>query len=224
MLIFNQRKNKALRQKDLRETLYEYLDFDQAPSKGNEPFIRAYGLVPNRVTPLSHRKGLSDTAVLPKRLRIATYQMESNITLAKWVASSWQGRGIECHITVLEYPVFSTPSALSGYDVFICGEVFDENIELSYYQFFYSNYLFDTALLKSQIKQLHNYLSRLSGEQELMSQLQDIEDSLLENLMIVPLSHTERDLHVSHDVSDFRINAYGWMDFCKAWLRPQSQS
>ena len=220
MLMFNQQKNTQLRKREVRGSLTDALNFRHILSESNDSFIRAYGLIPDRKPHSIRSEKSKDPEPLPTHLHVVTYQLKSHITIANWLADCWSALGISCDVTVLDYPRFSKPNALAEYDVFVTGEVFDGNIELSYYQFFKSNYLFDTGLPKRVLNTLHQKVDTLDPNKGIQKQLQCIEDTLLEDIHLYPISHFERDVHVSNVVSNLRINAYGWMDFCHVWLPP----
>lgn len=222
-LILNQRIRRGLFARfESRLALFGLLDFSTCPGLGVGQALRAYGFIPDRKTPLSslQQEEGQQPAGLPSCLRVLTYQLTSNIELASWVCDCLERRGIQATLTVVPFPEFTQLHILRRYDIVVGGEVFDENILLSYFDFFVSTFFLDALLSTKRRRRLIAAAREVAQTEDSMRlRFEGLEDTCLEELLWIPIRHDRRTVLTSRRLHGQALKAVGLPDFGRVWLQ-----
>lgn len=220
-LILNQRtSDKGFADITQRQAFYRLLDFSTCPGLEESFDLRAYGFEPGRRTPLNRM----DTADSPPlewsgTLRLVTYQLQPNIELGEWVCRCLQNNGIDAELTVVNFPDFNRTSLLRRFDAVISGEVFSDDILLSYFEFFSSAFLLQALLPRTRWQALTKAThDAVRNRKDLKARLEAIEDECLTSLEWIPLRHERHAVLTSRQLQGQSLNALGWIPFADVWM------
>ncbi|EEL44902.1 ABC transporter, substrate-binding protein [Bacillus cereus Rock3-42] len=106
-------------------------------------------------------------------------------------------------------------------DLFIHGEVFEMNQEISFYYFLTARYSPLAKVLKTN-KSLRNQLSKYKHthfeEWSLLNK--NLEKELIESSIMIPLYYDTRQIPFSSDLTNIKMKYFGYVDFSQLWIRP----
>ncbi|HDR7646761.1 UNVERIFIED_CONTAM: ABC transporter substrate-binding protein [Bacillus mycoides] len=106
-------------------------------------------------------------------------------------------------------------------DLFIHGEVFEMNQEISFYYFLTARYSPLAKVLKTN-KSLRNQLSKYKHthfeEWPLLNK--NLEKELIESSIMIPLYYETRQIPFSSDLTNIKMKYFGYVDFSQLWIRP----
>ncbi|MDA2030034.1 ABC transporter substrate-binding protein, partial [Bacillus cereus group sp. Bcc03] len=106
-------------------------------------------------------------------------------------------------------------------DLFIHGEVFEMNQEISFYYFLTARYSPLAKVLKtnkSLRKQLSKYKYTHFEEWALLNK--NLEKELIESSIMIPLYYDTRQIPFSSDLTNIKMKYFGYVDFSQLWIRP----
>lgn len=140
----------------------------------------------------------------------------------RWLKEALESEGIAVEIQWLSFQdklldITENQTA----DLFIHGEVFEMNQDFSFFNFLSNGYSPMTAIMKSQ-PQFDRYL-KLYAEtpfKEWTKVNLEVERTLLEASIMVPLYYEKRQIPFSVDLMNISISHFGYVDFSKLWVRP----
>lgn len=154
-------------------------------------------------------------------LQIVTYQLGTHIETAKLISMALSELGINNQLTVLEYPVFNQLDTLRDFDIIVTGEVFGEDLPMSWLGWLLCTFS-NLACLDNKSKQwLQNRCIQaiaLSTEKTQLKAFQRIERDLQARGLYQPLFHVQQDLSISESISAPDLLANGWIDFNKVTM------
>ncbi len=149
-------------------------------------------------------------------LTLITYQLDQHIRLAQHIAEQLTALGIAVTVTVYEFPQFCKQENLAKADLIISGEVFSDDIELSYLDWLLTNHALNNCLtkeLKSELKQAINCAIAEEEPPKRLNRLQQIEQQLIKHKTYLPLFHVKQQMSTSQSVTSTELLANGWIDF-----------
>jgi MarR-like DNA-binding transcriptional regulator SgrR of sgrS sRNA len=149
-------------------------------------------------------------------LTILTYQLDQHIRYAQHLAESLSSRGIQVCVKVYEFPQFCLEETLKAADIIISGEVFGQDLELSYIDWMMTN----SALLHSQQPRITQWMQTAvrkaltkSNELQRVDALRHIESQLIDKALYCPLFHVQQQISTSTSLDATDMLANGWIDF-----------
>ncbi|UAB73259.1 SgrR family transcriptional regulator [Vibrio sp. SCSIO 43132] len=161
---------------------------------------------------------------LPKApIRVVTYQLNVHIAAAEQVHQRLTDLGIDCEITIYEYPEFDSAATLSEADIIVSGEVFDEDTELSWMFWLlctYSSKVCFATANSEWLKQKVVTALQLPTSAQRLRQLENIETTLINKGLYQPILHIRQDTNVSEKLTTTSLLPNGWIDFTQVVIKP----
>ncbi|TFH93226.1 ABC transporter substrate-binding protein [Vibrio ouci] len=154
-------------------------------------------------------------------LQIVTYQLGTHIETAKLISAALSKVGVTNKLTILEYPVFNQLDTLRDFDIIVTGEVFGEDLPMSWLGWLLCTFSNLACLDAKSTQWLHNQCVKaiaLSTEKAKLNAFQRIERDLKAKGLYQPLYHVQQDLSISESVSTPDLLANGWIDFNKVTM------
>src|SRR5690606_11163528 len=157
---------------------------------------------------------------LDQRLVIKAANYTNGAT--RWLKEALESEGIAVEIQWLSFQnKLLDITEKQTADLFIHGEVFEMNQDFSFFNFLSNGYSPMTAIMKSQ-PQFNRYL-KLYAERPFKEWTKvnlEVERTLLEDSIMVPLYYEKRQIPFSVDLMNISISHFGYVDFSKLWVRP----
>lgn len=169
--------------------------------------------IPNKQAAIT---ALSDINHAQKPLLILTYQLSQHIEYAQFLCQQLNQLGMKSNYQVLEFPEFNKTDNLSKADIIISGEVFSQDVEISWLDWLYSSSALKSCLTtRFQQRLQQNVLSTLQCHtlNQRLDGFNKIENDLLNQQVYLPLFHVKQSMNISEHVSTAELLANGWIDF-----------
>lgn len=154
-------------------------------------------------------------------LQIVTYQLGTHIETVKLISTALNQLGVSNQLTLLEYPVFNQLETLRDFDIIVTGEVFGEDLPMSWLGWLLCTFSNLACLDAKSTKWLHNQCVKaieISTVKAQLNAFQRIERDLKAKGLYQPLYHVQQDLSVSETISAPDLLANGWIDFNKVTM------
>lgn len=110
----------------------------------------------------------------------------------------------------------------NDFDLFIHGEIFEMNQNLSFYYFLKNGHSPLSSILKKDTtfsKYLAEYAQTPFEEWSTLNL--KVEKALIKASIIIPLYYAKRQIPFSADLMNINIKHFGYVDFSKLWVRPE---
>ncbi|MGG0289583.1 ABC transporter substrate-binding protein [Bacillus pacificus] len=173
-------------------------------------------------------KGIDHQINIPKRKRPefkepliikATQYTEAT---TKWLMNILEKENIPFQVKWVPFENYLRDEKLNEQvDLFIHGEVFEMNQEISFYYFLTARYSPLAKVLKTN-KSLRNQLSKYKHthfeEWPLLNK--NLEKELIESSIMIPLYYETRQIPFSSDLTNIKMKYFGYVDFSQLWIRP----
>ncbi|MCM2606214.1 ABC transporter substrate-binding protein [Rossellomorea marisflavi] len=158
----------------------------------------------------------------PLIIRATGYTTDST----RWLQQVFDEEGVPYEVRWFTFDevVTNHPRALES-DLFIHGEIFEENEDLSFYHFLINGY----SPLHPVLKPLEEWKERLDLYRqtpftEWRALHEENERKLMEDSLMIPLYHVKRAIPFSTDLMNIHIRHFGYVDFSKMWVRPGAEA
>lgn len=128
-------------------------------------------------------------------------------------------------VEVRRYPfeeVIHNRAHLQEVDIFIHGEIFESNQDLSFYFFLRNGYAPLPTILNKDEKwkaRINEYVRTPFEEWTTLNAA--FEKELIEESIMLPLYYEKRFIPFSSELTNVNIKHFGYVDFSKLWVRPQ---
>ncbi|MFX3616311.1 MAG: ABC transporter substrate-binding protein [Sporolactobacillus sp.] len=143
---------------------------------------------------------------------------------ALWLMHRARLAGLNLSVHPFPMTDFFNPSIDSKADLLLAGEVFDEDIPLSFISMLKDETVFFRRFLNAEQRQvvdkIANALMACSDEAFYWKMIQQLEGYLREHMIILFNYHSNQASAFSKELSGIQLNAYGWADFSKLWIKP----
>ncbi|EHK9046421.1 SgrR family transcriptional regulator [Vibrio vulnificus] len=164
--------------------------------------------------------------LMPERpIRLLTYQLGTHVAVVEQIAKQLSSFGLECEVTILSFPEFDNETRLREADIIISGEVFSDDMEMSWLGWLLCTTSVNACLSDEMRAWLHQQVVD-SMAQEVVSHrlhmLGKLEDKLAELGLYQPLYHVQQDLNISEQISAPELLANGWIDFSQVVMLKQN--
>lgn len=166
---------------------------------------------------------LIDNAIKPlptpeTPLQLVTYQLGTHIETAQLIAQTLQNLNVPCQVDVLEFPDFNQAETLARADIIVTGEVFSEDLEMSWLGWLLCTRSNEACLTPKDkhwlLEQVIDVMQHTESVQRL-AEFEKLEQRLVTKALYQPLFHIQQDLNVSNHISAPEMLANGWIDFNK---------
>ncbi|MEJ2765058.1 ABC transporter substrate-binding protein [Photobacterium sp. MCCC 1A19761] len=157
-------------------------------------------------------------------LQLLTYQLDHHLELAQHLASELTQLGIACEYQVVEFPVFNQRATLKTADIILSGEVFGDDWEMSWLDWFCANLPLEICLNEAQRQWLKDSILSLMQRSNIDNRLkgfEKLEKQLIAKHLYLPVFHARQNLNFSETVSATDLLANGWIDFNTVMITPQ---
>lgn len=154
-------------------------------------------------------------------LTVLTYQLGTHIASAKRLVETLQQVGVPCELEVVEYPIFNQLTTLASADIIVTGEVFSDDIEMSWLGWLLATRSNDACYTSNDRIWLNENIQRVmqfESDADKHSAFESLERALIDKGIYQPMYHVEQDLNVSENVSTPELLANGWIDFNQVTL------
>ncbi|MBD1558132.1 ABC transporter substrate-binding protein [Vibrio sp. S9_S30] len=162
--------------------------------------------------------------VLPSEpLKIVTYQLGIHIATAQQIYEALSSRGVECELMVYAFPKFDLVETLVKADIIVSGEVFAEDIELSWMSWFLSTNTSNACLVPKYMDWVKDKVVRamqLPNKPQRLKQLEQTEQSLVAKGLYQPIFHIRQHMSVSEKLTTTTLLPNGWIDFTQVVIKP----
>ncbi|GMQ49076.1 ABC transporter substrate-binding protein [Vibrio sp. 10N] len=225
--MLNPARHPWMKRKRHRRVLQQLLlAMGQPKSAQVETLARASGMMsqPECIQESDLTSLKSALASLPEpgdELRIVTYQLFTHVNTVRLIEMSLKRLGIPCRTTVLEFPVFNSVETLREADIIVTGEVFTEDIEMSWLGWLLGTASNEACFSDERKAWLLEQTVKTMNRPDLKRKLQGfeaIESKLIKEGIYQPLYHVEQEMNVSKKVSAPELLANGWIDFNRVVL------
>ena len=188
--------------------------------KENRPM--AEGMLPHWKHLESRSDGLLKPPALPGSIRIVSYQLESHISLAEYIAAQLREAGIKVSVTVLAFPEFASFAWREWADMAISGEVLDNDMEFGLCSWLAGEAVFNQWVDAKTRKWLDKAGAAIAAEAGINERAALIEAAfarLVGEGWLLPMRHTRHGVDFAPHLGGVQLGRCGWMDFRKLWLR-----
>ena len=161
------------------------------------------------------------SAVLPATVRLVTYQLDSHIRLAEQVIARLAAARCHASLTVLPFPEFAANLWRDHADLMITGEVLNDDLDYSCYQWLQAASGFRPWLTATQTRALDAQVRTISGEADSTRRWQHYEEAcrqLVQQHSVIPLQHSTMRMEFDPQLRGISLSHCGWMDFRQLWF------
>jgi ABC-type uncharacterized transport system, periplasmic component len=145
---------------------------------------------------------------------------------AEWIRQRAESVGLKMLIHPFAMTRFFDSEIDRDADLLLCGEIFEEDWELGYISLLKDKTVFFRRFLNEEQRHhldlLANVLMMFPDSEKRLKVIDEIEDYLRHNLLILFNYHADNASIFSGELAGIELNAYGWADFSKLWIRPES--
>ncbi|EST11086.1 ABC transporter substrate-binding protein [Sporolactobacillus laevolacticus] len=143
---------------------------------------------------------------------------------ALWIKNRAERIGITFELLPLSLERFYDANLVHDADLVLGGEVLEENIELGINHLFRDQSslvrrMLDTEQTKKIDQFMDNFIQKDCLE-ERMSVFREVENYLREEKILIYLYHSKREITFHAALAGIKLNAFGWADFSKLWIKP----
>ncbi|MCO7126558.1 ABC transporter substrate-binding protein [Sporolactobacillus shoreicorticis] len=143
---------------------------------------------------------------------------------AQWIQKRAAERGIHLELHPLSLSDFYSEQLTEEADMVLGGEVMEENHELGIAHLFRD----ESSLIRRMINQEQARRIDLFIDQFLQTGneiatcrvFQQLEDYMKKNHLLIFMYHSSREIMFHSALEGIKLNAFGWADFSKLWIKP----
>ncbi|MGG3528199.1 ABC transporter substrate-binding protein [Bacillus pseudomycoides] len=142
--------------------------------------------------------------------------------LTKWLMNVLEKENIPFLVKWVPFESYLRDEKLNEQvDLFIHGEVFEMNQEISFYYFLTARYSPLAKIVKTN-ETIKKHLDRykLTHFEKWPSLNKDLEKELIESSIMIPLYYDKCQIPFSSDLTNIRMKYFGYVDFSQLWVRP----
>lgn len=232
-LLFNFRVNGIQEDKNVRCAIRALINQRELISKlkGNR-FAPASRFIPShsKLHPRAQetfddaKRYLVNSSYNGETLHVYYFDHKETLNDAVWLKDKAEKIGLNLSLHAFPLENFYEHEVEEKADILFCGEVLEENMELGLANLFKNS----TSLLRrflndEQRKTLDHlmqfFIEELDSEKR-MQKIEEIERSLTEDINIIYLYHNLREMTFHAALAGITLNAFGWADFSKLWIKP----
>lgn len=153
-------------------------------------------------------------------LRLLTYQLPMHQAYGQHFEQKLNQLGIACELCVLEFPDFNRKDTFDHADVIISGEVFEDDIDLAWLDWFLSCLNLNRCLTEQQRHWLTEQLAHIYPleEAQRLPAYRELEAKLIAKGLYLPGYHVQQHLVVAKGVTTSDMLSNGWVDFSQVIL------
>ncbi|WP_100488443.1 ABC transporter substrate-binding protein [Sporolactobacillus pectinivorans] len=230
-LVFNQRKEGIQRNLYFREAFSAVIDRQKlVDDLGGDRYLPE-----NRILIGSRQEHLNGSVGFEQvlgYLRKSGYHGEDLTLLcyrrddAEWIKKRAQIVGINLKINCVSLSVLDEPSVLQQADILFGGEILENDLTFSLVNFFMKPHSISELFLNDDqniyIKNVIKHFLVSDGLSSLRC-FKKIEQYLIRNHLFCHLYNVRKKQLFQSVVSGINFDEYGWADFSKLWIKPESQ-
>ncbi|ETP69276.1 ABC transporter substrate-binding protein [Planococcus glaciei] len=167
-----------------------------------------------------YRFATAERPLFKEPLIIKTTSYLKNVS--DWLQAIFEQEGIPAEVRVLPFHEYLVDNGKDQQaDLYIHGEVFEMNQDFSFF-YFLSNGLSPFATLIDRDPELTQLLEqyRHTPFEEWTMLNRQIEKSLVESSILIPLYYAKRQIPFSSELMNIKLSHFGYVDFSKLWVRP----
>lgn len=145
---------------------------------------------------------------------------------AIWIRTRAESVGVKLEIHPFAMTHFFDPEIDRSADLLLCGEIMEEDWELGFVNLLKDKTVFFHRLLnkdqRHHLDLLANVLMMFPDSKTHLQVIDEAESYIRHNLLILFNYHARGASIFSKALSGIELNAYGWSDFSKLWIRPEA--
>lgn len=143
---------------------------------------------------------------------------------ARWIQARAAQSGIIFELYPLSMTDFYSEQLIQNADLVLGGEVLEENIELGIAHLFRD----ESSLIRRMINNEQAYridlfidqFLQISNQAEKYRVFHQLEDYLKDEKLLIFMYHNRREITFHSALEGIKLNAFGWADFSKLWIKP----
>lgn len=164
---------------------------------------------------------------LPAQLRLVTYQLHSNRQMAAALATRLAAGGCRLETQVLSYPEFAANLWRDEADLMLLGEVLNDDLDYSCYQWLFAGSGFRPWLSAAQQDWLaasaRSVMQQADSAQRWQCYAATAQRLVTEHA-VIPLQHATMRLEFDPRLQGITLGNCGWMDFRQLWFEAPAQA
>ncbi len=161
-------------------------------------------------------------------MQLFCFDQKGSIEDAEWLRRRAETVGLNLKIHPFAMTQFFDRGIDRSADLLLCGEIFEEDLELGFVSLLRDKTVFLRRFLnQDQRKVLDHLANRLmlcTDWAVRRKVIDETEDYIRRNLFILFNYHAGSASTFSKELAGIEMNAYGWADFSKLWIRPPDVS
>nr|WP_290443590.1 ABC transporter substrate-binding protein [Sporolactobacillus kofuensis] len=159
-----------------------------------------------------------------EKLKFYHFSHDAVLHDALWIKNRAQRVGISFELIPLPLEQFYDDSIVHDADMVLGGEVLEENIELGLIHLFRDQSSLVRRMMDSvQTKKIDQFIDEFIQKEclkERMSVFREVENYLRDENLLIYLYHSKREITFHAALAGIKLNAFGWADFSKLWIKP----
>ncbi len=228
---FNFNKEGILHDSHFRRAIYEVLDSKKMIAEfQRENSIPSYSFLP-KVSEQKHvskslekaREELRKSSYNGETLQLYALDFTQSIEDAHWFQEHCKKIGILVSLQFFSIQEYYDERISREADMILMGEIFDENVYLSFLNAFFNThsflYKFISGHYREELELRLHELKRANNDGERDTHMQRIEDFLIEKNLLIFNYHPIKTHSYSPLLAGVSLSHYGWSDFRKLWIK-----
>ncbi|MCG6376258.1 ABC transporter substrate-binding protein [Vibrio fluvialis] len=219
-VLLNANRSAWLSSLNRRKKLMAIIDALGVPASFADNVAKADGMLSTPSEPLQANLVLARQLAAqldkpPKPLQLLTYELGQHIEYAHHLADLLSELGILCQVLVLPFPEFCRKPNLSQADIILSGEVFSDDVDMSWLGWLLASTNVQVCLTDAQMQWLQQELASIYplSESKRVKAYQSLEKKLIKKGLYLPRFHVQQNLSVAKSVTITELLSNGWVDF-----------
>jgi len=164
--------------------------------------------------------------VLPKQLKLITYQLESHIELAECLASRLRTAGSKVLVEVLPFPIFAEYGWCADADIAVAGEVVGDDQAFDLYGALGCDAIFRHWADDEARQRLGELTRHIAAEPDAAARSELLEQGFAQVVRegwLLPMRHTRQSVDYAPHLGGVQLARSGWVDFRKLWIQGSTE-
>ncbi|MCL1630340.1 ABC transporter substrate-binding protein, partial [Sporolactobacillus sp. CPB3-1] len=166
---------------------------------------------------------LSESTYTGETLLLVHFDHQAVIRDAEWIRQRALQFGICMKLMPMPMNLFYEKQLIHDADLVLGGEVLEENLELGILQLFCNESSLIRRMINcEQARRIDLFMGeflRAESHHARMSIFRKLEQFIQSERLLIYLYHSKREITFDSALSGVKLNAFGWADFSKLWIK-----